>query len=229
MAGIFDFIKGAGAPTVTISAINIKLHGYTHGMPGRVVKESTFILEIPFTNKTHTDMLTEATEFKAQKAEPIKIKAIEVAEPFKLVSSEPKAPIDVKPDEKMSFKLVIEVPKHNYTGPLGINFSSDGVETIHVEIVKTTLEAKGRRTDIETSSRIMSLPKGQIFTEKIQLYKAFSFGDTVGKIEIEKPYAFVSCEPKLPVKLDDPNSCILTLYIQAPQTSYAGPLNIKMD
>ncbi|MGD0510950.1 MAG: hypothetical protein ABSA33_03865 [Candidatus Micrarchaeaceae archaeon] len=229
MAGIFDFIKGAGAPTVTISAINIKLHGYTHGMPGKVVKERTFVLEIPFTNKTHTDMLTEATEFKAQKAEPIKIKAIEVAEPFKLVSSDPKMPLEVKPDEKMVFKLVIEVPAHNYTGPISINFASDGVETIHVEIAKTTLEAKGRKVDIETSSRIMSLPKGQIFTEKVQLYKAFSYGDRISKIEIEGPFAFVSCEPKLPIKIDDPNSCIINLYIQAPQTSYAGRLDIKMS
>lgn len=226
--GIFDFIKGK-APTVTITSINIKLHGYAHGINGRVVKERTFTVEIPFTNKTHTDMLTEAAQFKAQKSEPIRIKAIEVAEPFRLVSAEPTVPVEIRPEERALFKLTIGAPAHNYTGPMNINFVSDGVETIHVEISKTVLDAKGAKTEIETSSRILNLPKGQIFAEKVQLYKAFGYGDTVSKIEVGRPFAFVSSDPKLPLKINDPNSCILNIYIQAPSTSYAGTLDIKMS
>ena len=86
------FLKG-NKSTVTISTINIKLHGFQHNIGGMVVKDKTFTLEIPFKNKTHTDMLTEATSFKAEKAEPIKIKGVEIAAPFKLVSMEPICPL----------------------------------------------------------------------------------------------------------------------------------------
>ena len=223
-----SFLKG-NKSTVTITTINIKLHGFMHSINGMTVKEKTFPLEIPFRNKTHTDMLTEATSFKAEKAEPIKIKGLDIADPFKLVSIEPQLPIEVKADEKVVFKLVIAVPEHNYTGPMNIVFNSDSKEMVHIEITKSILEAKGQKIPIETSSRILNLPKGQIFTEKIQLYKGFSFGDTVSKIEIETPFTFVSSEPKLPLKIDDTNTYILNLYIQAPQTSYAGALQIKID
>ena len=137
-------------------------------------------------------------------------------------------PLEVKADEKVVFKLLIAVPEHNYTGPMNIVFNSDTKEMVHIEITKSILEAKGQKITIETSSRILNLPKGQIFTEKIQLYKAFSFGETVKNIEIETPFKFVSSEPKLPVTIDDTNTYILNLYIQAPSTSYAGTLQIKM-
>lgn len=214
---------------VTITGINIKLHGYMHSISGMTVKERTFPLEIPFKNKVHRDMLTEAALFKAQKAEPLRIKGIEIAEPFTLVSIEPKLPIEIKSDESVTFKMVIGAPEHNYSGPMNISFASDSAEVVHIEITKTVLEAKGRRTEIETSSRILNLPKGQIFNEKIQLYKAFSYGDSVSRVEIASPFAFVSSEPKLPLKIDDTNTYILNLYIQAPPASYAGILEIKID
>jgi hypothetical protein len=200
-----------------------------HSLAGMQVKERTFPLEIPFRNKTHSDMLTEAASFKVEKAEPIKIKALEIADPFKLVSIEPALPLEVKADEKIVFKLVIEAPDHNYTGPMNLNFVSESKEMVHIEITKTILEAKGIKTTIETSSRILNLPKGQIFTEKVQLYKAFSFGDKVSSIELGFPFTFVSSEPKLPVTIDDTNTYILSLYIQAPTTAYAGVLDIKIS
>lgn len=226
--GILDFVKG-GKPAVTITTINIKLHGLMHSMQGMQVKSNIFTLDIPFRNKTHTDMLTEATSFKAEKAEPIKINGIEVAEPFKLVSVEPKPPLEIKADEKVTFKLNIEAPQHSYTGPMAVNFQSESKEMVHLEITKTVLEAKGSKIPIETSSRILNVPKGQIFTEKIQLYKAFSYGDRISNVEIAFPFKFVSSEPKLPLKIDDTNTYILNLYIQAPSTSYAGVLDVKIS
>ncbi len=214
---------------MTITTINIKLHGYMHNINGMEVKEKTFMLEIPFKNKTHTDMLTEATSFKAEKAEPMKVKGLEIAEPFKLISVEPSLPLEIKADEKVVFKITIRPPDHNYTGPMGINFLSDSKEMVHIELTKTILNVNGKKIEIETSSRILNLPKGQIFNEKIQLYKAFSYGDTVSQIEIETPFTFVSSLPKLPLKIDDTNSYILDLYIQGPQQSYAGSLNIKIS
>jgi hypothetical protein len=112
---------------------------------------------------------------------------------------------------------------------LTISFGSNNVETIHVEITKTILNVNGVKTAIETSSRILNLQKGQIFNEKIQLYKALSYGDSVKSIEIEKPFAFVSSDPKLPVKIDDSNSYLLNIYIQGPEAPYAGAMEIKLS
>ncbi len=200
-----------------------------HSLDGMEVKSRNFSFELPFKNKTHTDLLTEATEFKAQKAEQMEIKSIEVSSPFSLTAVEPKLPIKIKADESVVFKLSIEAPEHSYTGPMNIILGSDTVDMVHIEISKTVIEAKGIKTSIETSSRIINIPKGQIFTDKIQLYKAFSYGDSISRIELGSPFAFAGSEPKLPLKINDPNSYILNLYIQAPSTDYAGTLDIKIS
>lgn len=225
----FPNIFGGKRQKVTITTVNIKLHNYMHSMVGMEVKDKTFAIDIPFRNKTHTNLLTAATDFKAEKAKPIVIRSIDVGEPFRLVSVSPVMPVEISADEKVDFKLTLEPPSHNYTGPLGISFISDNVETVHIEISKTILNFGGKKTTIETSSRIMTLPKGQIFAEKVQLYKAMSFGDTASRIELEPPFKFVSSEPKLPLKIDDTNSYILEIYIQAPDSPYAGPLEIKLS
>ena len=193
-------LLGGKAQKVTITVINLKLHSYMHSMSGLVVKEKSFSIDIPFTNKSHTDMLTQAAAFKTEKAKPIRINSIEVADPFKLISVTPSAPLEIKADEKVDFKLEIAVPGHNYTGPMSVSFISDATPTIHVEISKTILIRNGRRTEIETSSRILNLPKGQIFGEKIQLYKAMSYGDSAKKIDVAPPFKFVSSDPKLPLR-----------------------------
>jgi hypothetical protein len=214
---------------VTITTINLKLHNYVHSMGGLEVREKRFSIDIPFTNKSHSDMLIEAASFKAEEAKPIRINSIEVAEPFRLLSVTPAAPVEIKADEKVNFKLEIEAPSHNYTGPMSVSFVSDATPTIHVEISKTILVRNGRRTEIETSSRILNVAKGQIFGEKVQLYKAMSYGDSAKSIEIAPPFRFVSSDPKLPLKIDDTNSYIVELYIQAPDAPYAGPLEITVS
>ncbi|MDE1871451.1 MAG: hypothetical protein KGI06_04410 [Candidatus Micrarchaeota archaeon] len=216
-------------PLITITAINIRLHGYMHSIAGMDVREDSFSIEVPFRNKTHTDMLTDAASFKSQKAEPIKVKGITVADPFRLISVDPKPPIEIKADDRVVFKLVLAAPSHSYSGPLGIAFESDSAEMVHIEISGTVLEAKGVKVPIETSSRILNLPKGQIFTEKIQLYKGFSFGDTISSIEVAHPFKFVSSQPKLPLKIDNPNSYILDIHIQPPPSSYAGKLEVRIS
>lgn len=223
-----NLFKGSKS-SLTITGINLKLQGQMHSLKGMVVNGNTFDVDIPFHNKSHTDMLTGAASFKTEKAKPFGIKGIEVADPFKLVTVTPKPPLEVLGDQKVDFKLTIEGPAHNYTGPLTINFVSDVIETIHVEITKTILSVNGKKTTIETSSRILNLQKGHIFSEKVQLYKALSYGNTVSKIEIEKPFTFVSSDPKLPIQLDNTNGYILNLYIQAPESPYAGVLEIKIS
>ncbi|HVC58168.1 MAG TPA: hypothetical protein VND15_01685 [Candidatus Acidoferrales bacterium] len=209
---------------VVVNGISVKWQGYAHKLDGMPIKARTFEFTLPFQNKTHEDMLTKAADFKAQKAMPAVIKAIEVSNPFKLVSVEPALPVTVQPDQKITLKMVFEAPDYNYEGPLAINLASDQVEAIHIEITKVIMQAKGKDVEIETSSRIMSMAKGQIFQEKVQMFKALSFGDTVSKVEISAPFKIVSTDPKLPFTLDQTNSYIATLFVQAPESSYAGTL-----
>jgi len=209
---------------VVVNGISVKWQGYAHKLDGMPVKGRTFEFTLPFQNKTHEDMLTKAANFKAQEALPAVIKAIEVSNPFALVSVEPALPITVQPDQKITLKMVFQAPDYNYEGPLAINLASDQVEAIHIEITKVIMQVKGRDVEIETSSRIMSMAKGQIFQEKVQMFKALSFGDTVSKVEISAPFKIVSTDPKLPFTLDQTNSYIATLFVQAPESSYAGTL-----
>ena len=223
-------ILNKGKFRVSITGVNIKLQGHMHGMPGMQVRDTVFDLEIPFMNKTHKDMLTEAASFKAETAKPFMVKGIEIAEPFRLVSMEPKLPMVVKADERVVFKLKVQAPEMNYSGAMTVNFLSDSVELVHIEISKTTILANGKKTEIETSSRILNIPKGQIFSEKVQLYKALSFGDSISSISVSGPFRFVSSDPKLPIKMDDPNSSyIVEILIQAPAAPYAGILEIRFN
>jgi hypothetical protein len=56
-----------------------------------------------------------------------------------------------------------------------------------------------------------------------------SYGDTAKRIEVAPPFRFVSSDPKLPLRVDDTNSYIVELYIQAPEAPYAGPLEITIS
>ena len=76
-------------PKVAITAINVKWQGYQHSMGGMAVDSNPFTLSIPFQNKTHSDMLTDAAGFRAQSAKPMTIKNIEVAQPFSLKAITP--------------------------------------------------------------------------------------------------------------------------------------------
>lgn len=211
-------------PKVTISNINVKWQGSMHQLDGMDVKERIFECTIPFRNKTHTDMLTDAAGFRAEKAKPMVINGVEVASPFKIIGVEPAMPATISADEKIDIKLKLEAPDYAYAGAMNLSFLSDMVETIHVEIQSVILNYKGRSIEVETSSRVMSLQKGQIFQEKVQMYKAMSFGDKLSGVTLEAPFKLISTEPKLPFTIDDPNSCIATFYIQAPEKGFAGKL-----
>jgi len=224
---MFDFLRKKNKTTVT--SVNVKLQGYTHKLPGMESSKGKIELEIPFRNKTHSDMLTEAGVFKAAKGKPLSIQSIEVLDPFKLASVEPKPPLVVKADETIKFKIIVDAPAHNYTGPLSINFNSVGEEVIHIELTKTSLVWNGAKKEIESSSRMLNLQKGGILVEKVQLFKAMRYGDMAKSIEVSFPFKLVSTDPKLPAKIDDPNSYIMALYLQAPQHNYSGELEIKIS
>jgi hypothetical protein len=213
----------------TITGINIRLQGATHQLKGLESSESIIEIRIPFRNKVHSDMLTDAGVFKAQEGKPISIKEIKVSDPFVVVGIEPEAPLEVKSGELVEFKIRLNAPAHNYTGPLTVSFETASEEVVHIEIARTILEYKGKRTEIESSARMLNVQRNGIIVENVQLYKAMSYGDTVSRVEVESPFRLASTEPKLPVKLDTPNGYIMGFYIQAPSHSFSGDLVIKVS
>jgi hypothetical protein len=223
MLGLFG-----GKRKTTITGINIRLQGAVHQLKGLESGDEVIELTIPFKNKVHSDMLTDAGVFKAQEGKPISIREVKVSDPFGLIEVEPKAPIEVKSGQSVEFKIKLTAPKHNYTGPLTISFEAVSEEVVHIEIARTILEWKGKRTEIESSARMLNVQKNGIIVENVQLYKAMSSGDTVTSAEAEFPFKLASTEPKMPVKLDATNGYIMGFYIQAPDHSYSGDLVIKV-
>jgi hypothetical protein len=211
-----------------ITSINIRLQGATHQIPGVESSEKAIEIRIPFKNKVHSDMLTDAGVFKAQEGKPISIKEIKVSDPFVLASVDPKPPLEIKSGDSIEFRLSVGVPDHNYSGPLTVSFEAASEEVIHLEIARTILDYKGKKTEIESSARMLNLQKNGILVEKVQMMKAMGFGDTVSGAEAAFPFKIVSTDPKLPVKIDQPNGYIMAFYIQAPDHSYSGDLEIKV-
>ena len=68
-----------------------------------------------------------------------------------------------------------------------------------------------------------------MFKQNLHLFGAVDFGGEVRKIEVLPPFAFVSSDPQTPFRIDNKTGYLIDLYIQAPQTSYGGPLEIRME
>ena len=229
---IFKKKKSATHITRTIIRWRGKMHAIDEN--GYDVNGTTFVKEIPFSNRSSANMLTEsnvgnAPILKAQKPNPIKITGVEVAAPFKLTGIEPNVPIEVQSDQSVVLRLNIEAPEHSYNGALNITLNSEVPESTHVELSKFTLRNKGRSVDIENSARIISIEKGQIFAQAIQLYKIVGYRTKVKGLSVEPPFKLVSTDPKPPFEIDNPNSYIVTFYIQPPDVNYAGSLEINVD
>ena len=210
---------------VKATAVNIKLHGKIHTLPGMESKSGFIDLEIPFANKPNQNVLM----FQAQKRKPERITAIEVAQPFTLVSIEPKAPIEIEEERKVVFKLRIGVPSYGYSGPMNIEMKTDEPEMVHIELSKTVLVRGERKVEVENSNAIIMVQKNGIFQQNIQMYKVLSYKDKVSKVVLPEPFKLVSTDPKLPFTISDENSYIVAFYIQAPDHGYAGPLTIGLE
>lgn len=225
---ILMFNLFGGKKKTTITNINIRLQGATHQLKGLESADSVIELKIPFKNKVHADMLTDAGVFKAQEGKPITINEVKVSDPFSIVEVLPKTPLDIKSGQSVEFKLRLNAPKHNYTGPLTVSLEAATEEVVHIEIARTILEWRFKRTEIESSARMLNVQKNGIIVENVQLYKGMSFGDVITRVEAEPPFKMASTDPKLPVTLDGANGYIMGFYIQAPDHSYSGDLVLKI-
>jgi len=226
------FKKKGDSGTITITSVNLKWRGQMHAIDGFHPKESRFTIKVPFQNKTSQDALPfEALKekFRAQEQPPILINEIQLSDPFKLVSVEPAVPRKIASGEKVEFTVTVDGPDYAYSGPITVMLSSEEASMIKVQINKVILSTKRKSVEIENSGVILNMPKGGIFKNSIQLYKALSYGDAIDKVVIRAPFEFVESEPKLPFTINEPSSYLVTFFIKAPELDYAGPMEVKLE
>lgn len=211
-----------------ITSTNIMWNNSFHTLPGQRTTSNPFTVKIPFTNSNKVNELVKNI-FKSGEGELIRVNEIVVYKPFELISTTPLVPIDVKPNQRIEFEVTIRGPLQNYSGPLSIKIVPENKELVKIELNKTRLIYKGKISDVDKSELILTLGKGQIFKNTVQMYKGMSYGDSVSNISINKPFELVSTEPNIPFAINDKNSYLVTFYIKAPDTNYAGPLEITLS
>ncbi len=224
--GIFGKLLGKSDPNsaTTVTNVNVMWGGTFHSLAGLRAKERLFDVKIPFDNSSAIQNLPENTFRFADTT--VKINSISVDKPFELADVEPKPPFSVKTNERLELRLRVRAPEGNYSGPMTVRLVQDDDGIVKIEINKVILIAKGRKVEVENSGIIMSVKGNHIFKNSVQLYKALSYGDEVMGASLNAPFKLASSQPKPPFRIDDPNSFIADFFIQAPEISYAGPLEI---
>ena len=205
---------------ISITAINIRLGGDVHSLPGKDV-EKQFFLDVPFNNRLGNGLLPDNL-----KGPNITVSDITVDKPFELVSIKPALPIDVSYMSKEVFKLELKGPDGSYSGPLLIKFGTSSNNNIDVSISKVMLVHNSSKVELEGSTFSMNIKKGQIFKRDIQLYKVLSYQAKIEKIEISKPFEIMEITPKPPFILDIKDSYVASFLIKAPDFNYAGDVEI---
>lgn len=195
--------------------------GDKHGLDGMEVSDSVFELSIPFQNKTGSDLLADNL-----KRPELKVENITVSAPFELVDVNPKLPVSVKYREGVVIKIRIRAPKLPYTGPMSVSLG-EKENVVRVQIEKMFAVSGGRKIILEEAPSVLSVQKGQVLKRDVQLYKVLKYGDTVNRIEVNGPFVYSGSEPKTPFKIDKESSYIISVYVLAPDYSYAGPLEIS--
>jgi len=221
------------APKITITNINLKYRGQIHQMDGLKSEESTFSVTIPFTNRPYSNYLTDYLSaehmIKSSDFDPVIMKSIEAAQPFKVISVEPALPTKIAPEERVEFKIKIQGPDINYMGPMTLEFIEENREFVHLEITSTSINFKGKEVIVDDSLNIMNLLKNGIFEEGIQLLRALDYGTKIEAIDVAEPFKFEGAFPKPPFIINNRGSFILSVYIKAPPYNYSGPLIVKLS
>ncbi len=224
-AGPEDAMADTPAPKkVTITGINLKFMGGSHQIKGMEVSSKVFDLRIPFSNKMGNNTLPDNL-----KGPKMVLSRITVEPPFKLVEVNTQLPVEVEYMSKVVFNLKIEAPDMNWEGPMSVAFGNEATNNVTISIKKVTLHQADKSAELEESGVTTSMQKSQLFKQNIQLYKIASFGDTINKIEVSKPFDLVSTDPKLPITADKKDSYIVSLYMKCPEHSYAGDLDITFS
>ncbi|MGC8651975.1 MAG: hypothetical protein ACP5UH_01855 [Candidatus Micrarchaeia archaeon] len=224
ITGIFNRDKAARTEVTTL---NLKWHGETHHAPGLKTSSNIFDVVIPFHNRQEgTDTLQQI--LKSTVLEDISVQEISVGAPFRLVGIEPRPPITIKYGNKVDFKLAIEAPPYSFKGPLEISFIENEPDKVRVEINRIVLVHESRNVPIPSTEMAMNIRKSQAFRVSVQLYKILSYGDKVHSISVNAPFKFISSMPEPPFTIDNKNSFMVTIFVQAPEIGYGGPLEIEI-
>lgn len=209
---------------VSITSVNLKFMGNSHALNGLEVPSRVFEYTIPFQNRMGSDLLPENL-----KGPKVTISNITVSDPFKLIEINPKLPVDIQYQSKVSFVLKIEAPDLSYDGPIAINFGNESADNIAININKMILTRNGQSVELENSEMMATMQKHQLFKKEIQIYKIMSLNEKLSKIEVSKPFELVSVQPALPIIADKKDSYIISIFLKAPDSSYAGSVEIKMS
>ncbi|MEM0201128.1 MAG: hypothetical protein QXD23_01870 [Candidatus Micrarchaeaceae archaeon] len=208
---------------INITAINIRLGGDIHSLPGRDV-ETTFKIEIPFSNMLGNGLLPDNL-----KGPDMTISDISIDKPFELLSIKPNLPIDVPYLSKEVFNLEIKGPQGSYSGPLLVKFNTSSNNNVDISISKVFLINKDNKVELEGSTFSMNIKKGQVFKRDIQLYKVLSYQTTIKKVEISNPFEIVKITPSPPFTLNIKDSYVASFLIKAPNFNYAGEVEITFS
>ncbi len=211
-------------PKISITSINLRFMGNSHGLDGVKAYDSVFKLNIPFQNKMGSELLPDNIN-----GPNMRIDKISVSAPFTLLDVDPKLPVDVGFMSKVMFRLRIKGPDVKYEGPLSVNFGNDPTGTVNVAVKKIVLHYKGKTGDLENSQIVSNMQKSQVFRQEVQLYKIMSFGDTLNAIIISRPFEIVGTDPKLPIALDRRDSYVISMFIKAPEASYSGDIEVTFE
>ncbi|MDE1855569.1 MAG: hypothetical protein KGH57_04630 [Candidatus Micrarchaeota archaeon] len=225
LSSIFGrFGKKKSAANTVITAISIDYLGDKHGLDGMRLSDSVFELKIPFQNKTGSDLLDESL-----KRPDLRIDSVGVSKPFELLEVNPSLPISVKYTQGITLALKIKAPGLPYTGPLSVSLGEKASGMVRVQIEKMLASYKGQKFVLEEAPSVLSVQKGQVLKRDVQLYKVMKYGDSVNGIRVNAPFVFSGSEPKAPFRIDKENSYIISVFVLAPEYSYAGPLEIAFS
>lgn len=218
---LFGRPAGRSPFEIKITGVSIRFMGEVHGMKGLTVTDKTFYYELPFQNKIGSDLLPEQV-----KGPPMKVSEIKVKEPFKLIEVSPTLPVSVPYLSRTMLRLKIEAPEVNYEGPLSIEVLSDSADKVSINIQKIMLHNGSTTVELEDSAIIFPMQRGQVFKKDVQLYKILPYKGRLSSVEVNEPFKVVSTEPGIPLVLDRKDSYVMSIFMKAPEFSYAGVLDL---
>ncbi len=222
--GILDALKGRPKqPLIKVTSISLGWSGTTHSLPGIDSEGSVFEAKIPFSNKVEGIMEV----LKAQSSAPVVISGFESSQPFRILSVSPKLPANVEANTTQVFTLKIEGPAYKFEGPLQLKMLSDTSGFVQIGVPKIIVHTRKGTTTLDEPARTMSVPKGNVFTFHLQMYRVLSYTDKVESVGVSEPFELVETTPMAPFSLEVKDSYVLELKIRAPDFSYSGNLEIN--
>ncbi len=219
-----NLFKRKNAYEGAITNVNIYWKNAMHALPGMKLNNRVFELRIPFTNKSPDNL-----SFLKKQNNVETIESIEVKDPFKLLSCSQNLPISISTGNSVEFVLKVEAPDYNYSGPIVLKMNPKPVESVHIELPEIMAVCGEKRVKVNEHGEVKNVEKGGAFEVSMQMYRILEYNDAVKGVSVNKPFEFVSSDPKLPFTIDNKSSYVASFEIKAPEFNYAGVLELVFD